>query len=108
MHISLSFFIAGFIDKNCWAGLDEYFSSLMKALSVECEESSAVTGGLKRKTKRKRRVTAVGGGLQTITPDILVSNHPAVAADLPRSHSNIAIKLLKNLHKIVFNINQIE
>ncbi|XP_076277317.1 protein Aster-B [Lasioglossum baleicum] len=56
-------FIRSVIEKNCWAGLEEYFTSLIKALTIECEEFSN-SGGLKRKARRRRRVTGTGITLQ--------------------------------------------
>ncbi|XP_033228649.1 protein Aster-B-like [Belonocnema kinseyi] len=80
-----------FIEKNCWAGLEEYFSSLIKALSVECEENHGGTvggtGGLKRKTRRRRRTVNTGISLQTHAPDLLSSNHQPSAAELPHNYN---------------------
>lgn len=59
------------IEKNVWAGLDEYFCSLTKALSVECEVSAG-GNGLKRKTRRRRRVVGPGTSLQTHASDLLL------------------------------------
>ncbi|KOC61144.1 GRAM domain-containing protein 1B [Habropoda laboriosa] len=61
-------FVKSVIEKNCWAGLDEYFTSLIKALTIECEESSG-SGGIKRKTRRRRRATGPGISLQTLSSD---------------------------------------
>ncbi|XP_034936499.1 protein Aster-B-like [Chelonus insularis] len=72
------------IEKNCWAGLDEYFSSLTKALSVECEET-AVGDGIKRKVRRRRRVACP----QTLpTPDI-PSTLSASVVEQPHTIKNI-------------------
>ncbi|KAK0178293.1 hypothetical protein PV328_002257 [Microctonus aethiopoides] len=59
------------IEKNVWAGLDEYFCSLTKALSVECEVTAG-GNGLKRKTRRRRRVVGPGTSLQTHASDLLL------------------------------------
>ncbi|OAD57404.1 GRAM domain-containing protein 1B [Eufriesea mexicana] len=61
-------FVKSVIEKNCWAGLDEYFTSLIKALSIECEESTG-SGGIKRKARRRRRATGPGISLQTHSSD---------------------------------------
>ncbi|XP_011315483.1 GRAM domain-containing protein 1B [Fopius arisanus] len=71
------------IDKNCWAGLEEYFGSLVKALSVECEETSA-GNGIKRKTRRRRR--GVGASThQPHPPDLLPLNLAPPGLELPTS-----------------------
>lgn len=59
-------FVKSVIEKNCWAGLDEYFSSLIKALTMECEENSGSVG-IKRKARRRRR--GPGISLQTHSSD---------------------------------------
>ncbi|XP_015591084.1 GRAM domain-containing protein 1B isoform X2 [Cephus cinctus] len=79
--------VKSFIEKNCWAGLEEYFRSLVKALSVECEEGTT-GGGLKRKTRRRRRLPGVNTALQTHSSDLLSSNLQSTSVDLPRIHSN--------------------
>ncbi|KAF3428069.1 hypothetical protein E2986_09009 [Frieseomelitta varia] len=61
-------FVKSVIEKNCWAGLDEYFSSLIKALTMECEENSGSVG-VKRKARRRRRATGPGISLQTHSSD---------------------------------------
>ncbi|CAK9813177.1 Protein Aster-B [Anthophora plagiata] len=61
-------FVKSVIEKNCWAGVDEYFTSLIKALTIECEEGSG-SGGVKRKTRRRRRATGAGISLQTHSSD---------------------------------------
>ncbi|KAG7197531.1 hypothetical protein KM043_017642 [Ampulex compressa] len=81
-------FVKSVIEKNCWAGLDEYFSSLIKALSVECEEGSG-SGGLKRKTRRRRRATTTVNSLQTHSPDRMSPSHQTAPSDLPHIHNNI-------------------
>ena len=79
----------GLIEKNGWAGLEEYFGSLTKALAVECEESgSCGVGGIKRKARRRRRV-AVGGPavtLQSHPPDHLPANLQSSVIDQPQAH----------------------
>ncbi|XP_025601796.2 protein Aster-B-like [Athalia rosae] len=79
--------VKSFIEKNCYAGLEEYFSSLIKALSVECEEGN-VGVGLKRKTRRRRRLTGAAATLQTHPVDHLQSSHQAVTTDLPQVYNN--------------------
>ncbi|XP_015524973.1 protein Aster-B isoform X1 [Neodiprion pinetum] len=79
--------VKSFIEKNCWAGLEEYFGSLVKALSVESEEGN-VGVGLKRKARRRRRLTGAGASLQAHPTDHLQSCHQAVTADLPRVYNN--------------------
>lgn len=76
------------IEKNCWAGLEEYFNSLVKALTLECEEGS-VSGGLKRKTRKRRRATGVGATLQTHVTEHISVNHQISPSNLPHTHSNI-------------------
>lgn len=44
----------GFIEKNAWAGLEDFFDALIKALAEECELSP----NRQRKSRRRRRVTA--------------------------------------------------
>lgn len=61
-------FVKSVIEKNCWAGMDEYFTSLIKALTIECEENNG-SGGVKRKTRRRRRATGPGISLQTHSSD---------------------------------------
>lgn len=81
-------FVKSVIEKNCWAGLDEYFTSLIKALTVECEEGTG-TSGLKRKTRRRRRVTGAGAALQTHhSPDHLPPKHQTFTSDLSHIHNN--------------------
>lgn len=76
---------AGFIEKNCWSSMEEYFNSLIKALAVECEESGAGAGGLKRKTRRRRRVTATGVTIQTRSPDRTAFHHQSPVVELPHT-----------------------
>ncbi|CAL7941744.1 unnamed protein product [Xylocopa violacea] len=61
-------FVKSVIEKNCWAGIDEYFTSLIKALTIECEENSGSVG-IKRKARRRRRPTGPGISLQTHSTD---------------------------------------
>jgi hypothetical protein len=92
----------GFIDKNCWAGMQEYFNSLIKALAVECEESSVVAGGLKRKARRRRRVTTAGVTIQTHSPDHTAFNHQSPVVDLPHSRNiNGNISKMKEIKKLL-------
>lgn len=79
--------VKSFIEKNCWAGLEDYFSSLIKALSVECEESSGVVG-LKRKTRRRRRATSANVTLRNHSPDKLPVTLQSASTDLPHVHNN--------------------
>ncbi|XP_043276592.1 protein Aster-B [Venturia canescens] len=74
----------GLIEKNCYAGMDEYFCSLAKALSVECEESGGGVG-LKRKTRRRRRVAGPSATLQSHSPDHLPSNLQSTVIDQPHT-----------------------
>jgi len=76
------------IEKNCWAGIDDYFNNLTKALTVECEEGSG-SGGLKRKTRKRRRAAGVGAVLQTHVSDHTSANHQISPSNLPHTHSNI-------------------
>ncbi|KAJ3627498.1 hypothetical protein MTP99_014872 [Tenebrio molitor] len=45
--------VKGMIEKTCWSGLEDFYSSLSKALHVEGEEN---VGDVKRKSRRKRRI----------------------------------------------------
>lgn len=74
------------IEKNCWAGLEEYFGSLVKALNIECEEGNG-SGGLKRKARKRRRATGVGTGLQTHASDHMSGNQISNSNSL-HSHGN--------------------
>ncbi|XP_053971245.1 protein Aster-B-like isoform X1 [Hylaeus anthracinus] len=78
-------FVKGVIEKNCWAGIEEYFTSLIKALTIECEENIS-SGGLKRKTRRRRRVTT-GITLQTHSSDHSSPNLQN-SLNLPRINDN--------------------
>ncbi|XP_070158399.1 protein Aster-B isoform X1 [Polyergus mexicanus] len=78
--------VKGVIEKNCWSGVDEYFNSLVKALIVECEEGS-VSGGLKRKTRKRRRATGVGATLQTHASEHISVNHQISSSNLPHAHA---------------------
>nr|XP_012149577.1 PREDICTED: GRAM domain-containing protein 1B-like isoform X3 [Megachile rotundata] len=77
-------FVKGVIEKNCWAGLEEYFTSLVKALTIECEESSG-SGGVKRKARRRRRATGPGIVLQTHSTD---HTSPSLQSSLNLPHVN--------------------
>lgn len=79
--------VKSMIEKSCWAGLEEYFGSMIKALKIECEEGTA-SAGLKRKTRRRRRATCVGGSLQNHSPDNISPNHQSLPTDLPHIHNN--------------------
>ncbi|XP_078038443.1 protein Aster-B [Augochlora pura] len=81
-------FVKSVIEKNCWAGLEEYFTSLIKALTIECEEFSN-TGGLKRKARRRRRITGTGITLQPLSAD---HTSPSLqnALNLPHINDNSA------------------
>ncbi|XP_066591813.1 protein Aster-B-like [Prorops nasuta] len=83
-------FVKNVIEKNCWAGLEDYFNSLIKALSVECEEGNA-SGGLKRKTKRRRRGVVAGVVLQSHSPDHVSTKPQSSIADIPLIHKNISV-----------------
>lgn len=74
------------IEKNCWAGLEEYFSSLIKALTIECEEGNG-SGGLKRKTRKRRRATGGGSSLPHVSEHMSV-NHQISPSNLPHAQSN--------------------
>ncbi|XP_029170649.1 protein Aster-B-like isoform X2 [Nylanderia fulva] len=74
------------IEKNCWAGLEEYFNSLVKALAVECEEGT-VSGGIKRKTRKRRRATGPGAALQTHASEHISVNHQISPSSLPHVHN---------------------
>jgi len=76
------------LEKNCWAGLEEYFNSLIKALTVECEEGNG-SGGLKRKTRKRRRATGVGAALQTHTSEHISVNHQISPSNLSHNHGKI-------------------
>ncbi|XP_015436745.1 PREDICTED: GRAM domain-containing protein 1B-like [Dufourea novaeangliae] len=78
--------VKGVIEKNCWAGLEEYFTSLIKALTTECEEC-ITGGGLKRKARRRRRVTGTGITLQTHSADHTSSNLQS-SLNLPHINDN--------------------
>lgn len=45
--------LVGMIEKNCWAGLEDFFLHLSRALQAEGEENIPE---LKRKSRRKRRI----------------------------------------------------
>lgn len=75
------------IEKNCWAGIEDYFNNLTKALMVECEEGNG-SSGLKRKTRKRRRAVGVGATLQAHVSDPS-ANHQISPSNLPHAHSNI-------------------
>ncbi|XP_032664230.1 protein Aster-B-like isoform X2 [Odontomachus brunneus] len=75
-------FMKNVIEKNCWSGLEEYFISLIKALSVECEEGSG-SGG-KRKTRKRRRATGVV--VQTHPSEHIAANHQISPSNSPHAH----------------------
>nr|CAD7429398.1 unnamed protein product [Timema monikensis] len=52
--------VKSFIEKNTWSGLEDFHTSLTKALQVECD--SGIGLGVKKKVRRRRR------GLAGITP----------------------------------------
>ncbi|XP_014471146.1 PREDICTED: GRAM domain-containing protein 1B-like isoform X2 [Dinoponera quadriceps] len=79
-------FVKSMIEKNCWAGLEEYFDSLTKALTVECEEGSG-SGGLKRKTRKRRRATGVGATLQTHASEHMAGNHQISPSNSSHAHA---------------------
>ncbi|XP_066997865.1 protein Aster-B isoform X2 [Anabrus simplex] len=58
--------VKGFIEKNTWAGLEDHFVALIKALRAECDRSLSV----KKKTRRRRRGTTVGPTLEETAPRI--------------------------------------
>ncbi|XP_031334333.1 protein Aster-B-like isoform X3 [Photinus pyralis] len=62
--------VKGFIEKNCWQGLEDYFKSLSKALYTESEE---IIPTLKRKSRRRRLVRAIPRSDAEIV-------HPAISA----------------------------
>lgn len=47
------FIFLGIIEKNCWQGLEDFFSALSKALFIECEEQ--IHPVIKRKSRRRRK-----------------------------------------------------
>lgn len=55
--------VKNYIEKHCWSGIEEYYSSLIKALKEECErtrramESGVV--GTKQKVRRRRQAKPV-------------------------------------------------
>ncbi|CAG2055791.1 unnamed protein product [Timema podura] len=52
--------VKSFIEKNTWSGLEDFHTSLTKALQVECDNGTGL--GVKKKVRRRRR------GLAGITP----------------------------------------
>jgi len=55
---------------------------------MECEESNG-SGGLKRKTRKRRRATGAGATLQTHTSEHISTNHQISPSNLPHPHGNI-------------------
>ncbi|XP_074112163.1 protein Aster-B [Cotesia typhae] len=66
------------IEKNAWAGMEEYYGSLTKALSVECEDTAS-GNGIKRKARRRRRAVGVSPSLPVHPPDLSTTLSAAVA-----------------------------
>lgn len=90
------------IEKSCWTGLDDYFSSIIKALNLECEEGIG-SAGLKRKTRRRRRATCAGSALQNHSPDNMSPNHQSLPTDLPHIHNNNGIiKIHKYISSVLY------
>lgn len=87
------------IEKNCWSGLEEYFISLIKALSVECEEGSG-SGGLKRKTRKRRRATGVVSALQTHASEHMATNHQISPSNSPHAHGKYGRNM--SLRRIIY------
>lgn len=61
-------FVKGFIEKNCWAGLEEFYMALVKALEAECErqvyEADTVhASDNKRKSVRRKRGVKCSAGV---------------------------------------------
>ncbi|XP_071633352.1 protein Aster-B isoform X3 [Temnothorax longispinosus] len=79
-------FVKSVIEKNCWAGLEEYTNSLIKALTVESEEGNG-NGGLKRKTRKRRRAAGVGATLQTHASEHISANHQISPSNSPHIHT---------------------
>lgn len=69
--------------------MQDYFNSLIKALVVECAEISTVTGVLKQKPRRRRRVTATGVTLQSHSPEHIVCSHQSPVVELPHNRNII-------------------
>ncbi|XP_024886810.1 GRAM domain-containing protein 1B-like isoform X1 [Temnothorax curvispinosus] len=79
-------FVKSVIEKNCWAGLEEYTNSLIKALTVESEEGNG-NGGIKRKTRKRRRAAGVGATLQTHASEHISANHQISPSNSPHIHT---------------------
>lgn len=92
-------YILGMIEKNCWAGMDEYFNSLTQALSVECEDNSG-TRGVKRKSKRRKCNKDLKAVIQT--SEHIPLNLPPSLVDLPFVHNN---QISSNLNSNINNEN---
>lgn len=60
--------VKGMIEKNCWQGLEEFYSALTKALVTEAEEFTGPA--IKRKSRRKRRQHSLAraGTIEDIRP----------------------------------------
>ncbi|XP_047104393.1 protein Aster-B-like isoform X1 [Schistocerca piceifrons] len=71
-------FVKGFIEKNTWAGLDDFYGSLAKALQVECDHDNIS----KKKTTRRRRRGA------TVGPNLLEDSTPRLGHPLTRPYLN--------------------
>lgn len=72
--------------------MDEYFTSLIKALTIECEENNG-SGGVKRKTRRRRRATGPGISLQTHSSDH-TSSTLQNSLNLPHINNNTGMILM--------------
>ncbi|KAF2903329.1 hypothetical protein ILUMI_02855 [Ignelater luminosus] len=48
--------VKGFIEKNCWQGMEDFYKSLSKALYAESEEAIPA---VKRKSRRRRRCQSI-------------------------------------------------
>lgn len=82
------------IEKSWWSGLEEFSISLIKSLLSECEEGSG-SGGLKRKTRKRRRAAGVVAALQTHASEHMAANHQISPSNSPHAHGkyNIDISL---------------
>jgi len=86
------------IEKNCWAGLEEYFNNLVKSLTVECEEGNG-SGG-KRKGRKRRRATGVGATLQTHASEHISANHQISPSNLSHAHGKTMQIFFFSLHNL--------
>ena len=89
--------IAGFIERNCWASMLEFFNSLIKALAVECEENRIANEVGKQKTKPLHRIPITGTTFKKCTPDNTAFNHQSNKTNLLPNRSVIG----KTLHLVV-------